>query len=115
LATTGKTLKLFVRRFPSEKLFNLPAVQRIGENSRSAGGIIAATPIGGLCDQAVAQARRYKNEETKMKNQTYTACRDGRCGATDCPSCSPHYFRGGVQVDDLQENQPSETETVESE
>lgn len=50
-----------------------------------------------------------------MKNKTYISCRDGMCGATDCPSCSPHYFRGGVQVDDLDDlDESDKTETDES-
>jgi hypothetical protein len=32
----------------------------------------------------------------------YSSCSDGFCGASDCPKCSPHCFRGGVFVDEIE-------------
>jgi hypothetical protein len=36
-----------------------------------------------------------------MSNK-YVSCSDGFCGATDCPRCSPHRFRCGVLIEDIQ-------------
>lgn len=44
----------------------------------------------------------------------YISCKDGMCGATDCPKCSPHYFKSGINVNDIEED-GDETEQQEDE
>jgi hypothetical protein len=105
------------------KTFFCCARQTIAKRSRRENSTHVERPHGARLGEwtalaaalgAMARAGATKTGDKTM-SKTYISCRDGMCGATDCPSCSPHYFRGGVQVEDLEENQPVETEADENE
>ena len=51
------------------------------------------------------ESRDLDREEIRkeMRCKKYWSCPDRMCGATDCPSCRPENFRGGVLIDEMQD------------
>lgn len=42
-------------------------------------------------------------DRDEFRKPRYISCRDGYCGAEDCPKCRPGNFREGVYIGDIEE------------
>ena len=47
----------------------------------------------------------YGEGAMTKQGKRYIQCPDRMCGADDCPRCRPENFRGGVYIEDIEEEE----------